>query len=163
MLHGFLMRTTNVCAGDGFPTLRICGFSRAGAKLARDVREIAMKRPTDKLALAIVAGLSLAACGPAPQPAAPLPSDALLGDWIGVEGATLKIKSGAAPGVYEISERTLDGPLAYTGNALGAAISFEENGKVKTIRAGAGDDTGLKYLAGKTNCLVIESGRGFCR
>ena len=136
-----------------------------------------MKRLAHNCSVALVTALSLASCGPAPQPPAPkieaapavapavtpLPTDAWLGDWIGVEGNTLKIENGGVPGAYTMSERTLDGPLSYTGIAQGAAISFEEKGKVKTIRAGTGDETGLKYLAGKTNCLVIEPSRGFCR
>ncbi len=90
-------------------------------------------------------------------------TDAWLGEWIGVEGNTLKIEAGDAPGVYNITEGTLDGPLTYTGTAQGDVIGMTRDGKAETIKAGTGDETGLKYLAGKTNCLVIESGRGFCR
>ena len=115
----------------------------------------------------------LAACNDAPKdvaaPAAPvvqpaaLATDAWIGDWVGVEGNTLRIEAGPAPGAYRISERTLDGPLSYDGRAAGDPIVFQETDKVRTIRAGAGAQTGLKYLAEKTNCLWIEPGRGFCR
>ncbi len=118
---------------------------------------------------------SLAACGPgaeAPPAEAPAPvtqpaaleTDAWIGDWIGVEGNSLKIAASAAPGEYKISERTLDGPLAYNGRGMGATIVFQDKDmQTRTIRPGTGDETGLKYLAGKTNCLWIETGRGFCR
>ncbi len=129
-----------------------------------------MKRPM-MLCTVLPSAVSLAACGPAKQapeataavaPAA-LPTDAWIGDWIGVEGNTLKIAATAAPGAYAITEVTLDGPLTYTGTADAAAIAFQEKDKPMTIRAGTGDETGLKYLTGKTNCLWIETGRGFCR
>jgi hypothetical protein len=129
-----------------------------------------------RISLAVGAVLALAACQPAPaktddaaQTSAvdakkPAPAtDAWLGEWVGVEGTMLKIDVGAAPGVYAITETTLDGPVAFTGTADGDVIRFERAGAAETIRAGTGEDTGLKYLAGKTNCLVIKSGEGFCR
>ncbi|MGE3866908.1 MAG: hypothetical protein AB7G04_08335 [Hyphomonadaceae bacterium] len=124
----------------------------------------------------MIAAAALAACSPPPQapssaPPAPeagvkMPApatDAWIGRWPGVEGNYLDIAAGAAPGVYAITEGTLDGVKTHVGAAQDRTIVFEENGVRKTIRAGAGGDTGLKWLADKTDCLVIESGRGFCR
>ena len=126
--------------------------------------------------LVIAAIAALGACSPPQQESAEpaLPSvqpqpetfaaDAWLGKWIGVEGNTLDIASAnGAPGLYAITEGTLDGPKTYTGNAEGDGIGFTDGDRRLTLRAGTGDETGLKYLAGKTNCLVSESGRGFCR
>lgn len=128
--------------------------------------------------LALGAVFALAACQPASdtktdETAAPATTveekkpapatDAWLGQWIGVEGTLLTIDVGASPGVYAITETTLDGPVSFAGTADGDIIRFERAGAQETIRAGTGDDTGLKYLAGKTNCLVIKSGEGFCR
>jgi hypothetical protein len=122
-----------------------------------------------------IALASLAACGPKPENKAEAPkveevapatlaTDAWLGDWIGVEGNTLKIEAGATPGNYKIAEGQLDGPITYDGRASGAEIAFtDKDGQARTIKAGAGKDTGLKYLDGKSNCLWIEAGRGFCR
>lgn len=104
------------------------------------------------------AALALAA-GKKPAPA----TDAWLGDWTGVEGTMLKIDVGAGPGVYAITETTLDGPVNFTGTADGEVIRFERAGAPESIRAGDGAATGLKYLDGKTNCLVIREGEGFCR
>ncbi len=122
----------------------------------------------------VLALLALYACSrPAPpqtqsaasstEVAVPAPADAWLGKWIGVEGNTLTIEDTGVKGVYAITEITLDGPKRYPGNAEGDHIAFVDAGKPGTITASNGDATGLKYLAGKQNCLVIENGRGFCR
>jgi hypothetical protein len=125
--------------------------------------------------IVVAACCLLGACSPKPAktesaapPAeatkkAPPATDAWLGKWIGVEGNYLQIDAGDAPGVYAITEGTLDGVLHYMGEAAGGAIAFTNAGKVEKITAVTGQDTGLKYLADKQNCLVIESGRGFCR
>ncbi|MBT9447117.1 MAG: hypothetical protein IV086_15555 [Hyphomonadaceae bacterium] len=130
-----------------------------------------------KFCTGVFAVLVLAACQPAPaaksEDAAaialaagkePAPAtDAWLGDWTGVEGTMLKIDVGAGPGVYAITETTLDGPVSFAGTADGDVIRFERAGAPETIRAGDGAATGLKYLDGKTDCLVIKDGEGFCR
>src|SRR5262245_41507554 len=85
----------------------------------------------------------------------PPPTDAWIGKWIGVEGNTLDIEAGAAPGVYAITEGTLDGEKKYIGIGKDLTIAFEDGGQAYTIRPGSGSETGLKYLFDKTNCLVI--------
>jgi hypothetical protein len=131
-----------------------------------------------KLIAATVAALALAACSPPAQTSAapsetPMvsadakkpapPTDAWIGKWIGVEGNFLDMQAGSAPGVYAITEQTLDGPKTFVGTGKDMTIEIVDGGKTLAIHAGSGDDTGLKYLAGKTDCLIIESGRGFCR
>jgi len=94
---------------------------------------------------------------------AALPTDAWTGKWIGVEGLALDIQPGDGPGKYALAVTLLDGTSNYEGTAAGETISFTREGKTETIRKATGDETGLKYLAGKTNCLMIRSGEGFCR
>lgn len=124
-----------------------------GAVLALSACQPAPAAKRDEATTAATAG------GKRPAPA----TDAWLGQWVGVEGTLLTIDVGPSPGVYAITETTLDGPVSFTGTGDGDIIRFERDGAQETIRAGDGADTGLKYLAGKTNCLVIRSGEGFCR
>jgi hypothetical protein len=51
----------------------------------------------------------------------------------------------------------------YRGTATGESISFERNGKAETIRSGNGQQTEMKWLADKRNCLVIRLGEASCR
>ena len=37
------------------------------------------------------------------------------------------------------------------------------DGRAESIAATTGDETGMKWLAGKTNCLTIKVGEGYCR
>lgn len=124
----------------------------------------------------IAAALALSACSqPAPPeaentpaaepaPVAALPTDSWVQKWTGVEGTSLTISKTAMAGAYHIEEVTLDGPKTFAGTAEGDQINFVDGGKLYTITAGNGADTGMKYLATKSDCLVVEFGsRGFCR
>lgn len=122
---------------------------------------------------AVVAAVALAACSPAPPadpaPLSPapvepsLPTDAWVGQWTGVEGTFLRIERGDVSGNYTLTEGTLDGVVTFEGRAEGDAIVFDRDGVAEAIRAGDGAATGLKWLDGKTDCLVIREGEGFCR
>ena len=91
------------------------------------------------------------------------PVDAWTGKWTGVEGLALTIAPGESPETRKLTISLLDGTNSYAGTVKGDTITFERAGQTETIRAGTGAETGLKYLAGKQNCLVIKSGEGFCR
>lgn len=95
--------------------------------------------------------------------AASLPTDQWIGKWVGVEGLALEIAPGPDAGQYALKVTLLDGPANFVGTAAGDAIRFTRDGKAAVIRKASGDETGLKYLAGKTDCLMIEKGEGFCR
>jgi hypothetical protein len=84
-----------------------------------------------------------------------------LGKWDGPEGTFLEI-SRDAPG-FKITIRNLDGPRTFTGTPRNDGLTFTRDGKTETIRAGNGEDTGMKWLLDKKNCLVIEKGEGYCR
>lgn len=90
-------------------------------------------------------------------------TDGWVGKWAGPEGLVLDVAKAAAPGSYDLKVTLLDGTDNYTGTADGDAIRFTRDGVEERIRAGTGDETGLKYLAGKQNCLIIKPGEGFCR
>lgn len=94
---------------------------------------------------------------------AALPTDAWVGKWIGVEGLILDIQPAGERGRYVLSVTLLDGTKSYEGSADGEAIRFTRDGRPESIRAATGDQTGLKWLAGKQNCLMIQQGEGFCR
>jgi hypothetical protein len=59
--------------------------------------------------------------------------------------------------------KDLDAALTFKGVAAGDRIEFERDRMPESLRATNGDETGMKWLAGKTNCLTIKPGEGFCR
>ena len=135
-------------------------------------------------ALALLAAAVLTACsGPAPDtssdgnmtsagsverkvaaPASvPTPRD-YTGRWIGVEGMVLDIAHAGAPGHYDLTMQwDLDNKGTFDGTINGRTITFVRNDVVETLRPTDGDATGLKYLAGKTDCLTVKPGEGYCR
>ncbi|WP_343528694.1 hypothetical protein [Sphingomonas sp.] len=87
-----------------------------------------------------------------------------VGRWIGVEGMYLDVKHSAVPGRYRLEMQwDLDHKGEFKGDAVGDSIVFERNGVRETLRPTDGDATGLKYLAGKTRCLTVKTGEGYCR
>jgi len=92
-----------------------------------------------------------------------LPTDAWVGRWIGVEGLVLDIQPAGELGRYVLSVTLLDGTKSYDGTADGDMIRFTRDGRPESIRAATGAQTGLKWLAEKQNCLMIQQGEGFCR
>jgi hypothetical protein len=88
-------------------------------------------------------------------------TDAWIGRWTGPEGTYVEV-TGAA-GAYEIIVMNLDGARTFTGAAQGDEIAFERDGAAESLRATDGNETGMKWLAGKTNCLTVKPGEGYCR
>ncbi len=97
-------------------------------------------------------------------PAAPSTKiSALEGTWPGVEGTSLKItKQGEK---YKVEITGLDKRTeSFDGTAKGDAIEFTRKGKVETIKAATAEETGMKWLQGEKNCVVITKGsEGYCR
>lgn len=89
-------------------------------------------------------------------------ADTLVGTWPGVEGTYLKVdKKGEK---YEIEIKNLDGSKKYEGTAKGDVIEFSRNGKTETIKAATAEETGMKWLKGEKNCVVITKGsEGYCK
>ncbi|KTT73548.1 hypothetical protein [Sphingomonas endophytica] len=131
----------------------------------------------------IAAPLALAACAqPAPSPSAtpsarvddapvvrPNPADAAateeryLGRWIGVEGMFLNVTRRQGGGVAMEMQWDLDHRGTFDGSVTAEGLRFVRNGVAETAVPGAGDATGLKWLAGKKDCLIVKPGEGYCR
>jgi len=88
-------------------------------------------------------------------------TDQWLGKWIGPEGTFLVLGRNGANYVLDI--HSLDGPATYQGTSAGDHIEFQRDGKTESLHAGSGQDTGMKWLLDKKNCLIIRTGEGFCR
>ncbi len=104
---------------------------------------------------------SVPASPPKTPAGASRPTDVWLGQWIGPEGTYLLLSRNGEK--YVVKIQSLDGPATYDGVASGEKIQFERQGKTEFIRAGKGEETGMKWLLEKKNCLIIRTGEGFCR
>jgi hypothetical protein len=89
-------------------------------------------------------------------------ADQLVGHWPGAEGSSLKVEKKGEK--YEIEIKNLDGSKKYEGTAKGEVIEFSRNGKTETIKAATAEETGMKWLKGEKNCVVITKGsEGYCK
>ena len=88
-----------------------------------------------------------------------------IGKWDGPEGTYLMLSraSSAKNDKYLIEIRDLDGSKTFEGVPSGDRILFTRNGNAESIRAGDGEQAGMKWLLDKKECLVIKHGEGFCR
>ena len=85
------------------------------------------------------------------------------GKWTGVEGMYVTITA-AEPGKYKLDMQSdLDTKGTYDGTDSDGGITFTRGGETLTLAASTGDATGLKYLAGKQDCLKVKDGEGYCR
>ncbi len=85
------------------------------------------------------------------------------GKWTGVEGMFVTITPGA-PGQYKLEMQSdLDTKGSYDGTDSEHGIKFKRGAEELSLRRGSGDETGLKYLAGKKECLIVKDGEGYCR
>lgn len=102
----------------------------------------------------------------APEPAATAKLEAdYLGKWIGVEGMVLDVKKRAGGGVTLDMVWGLD-PAdkgSFPGSVTAEGLRFTRNGKDEVLVPSDGDATGLKWLAGKKDCLTVKTGEGYCR
>jgi hypothetical protein len=127
----------------------------------------------DASAPADVAAHDRAALPPAPpppdlEPAEPVANDlssaladGWVGEWRGPEGTSLRIAKQEVG--YQLLVTGLDGKREFHGLAADDVLEFERDGVVETLRAGDGEATGMKWLAGKRDCLVVKAGEGYCR
>lgn len=86
-----------------------------------------------------------------------------LGRWTGVEGMYLDIATKHGGGVRVQMQWDLDHSGTFDGSVTAEGLRFMRDGVAETAVPGNGDATGLKYLAGKQECLVVKPGEGYCR
>jgi hypothetical protein len=110
----------------------------------------------------LVTGTSSASPSPEIPPAGgSVSAEKWLGKWNGPEGTFLLLSRNGNR--YLVKIQSLDGLDGYEGVATADGIRFPRNGKTESIHAGNGEDTGMKWLLDKKNCLIIKYGEGFCR
>ena len=85
------------------------------------------------------------------------------GKWTGPEGTALTITQLGVTNNYTVTVQNLDGPKDFPGTATADGITFTRDGKTLTIHHGSGADTGMKWLADKKDCLVVDANEGYCR
>jgi hypothetical protein len=103
----------------------------------------------------------------APAPAGPAPatidSASWAGKWTGPEGMYLTVTPGSDGKITLEMQSDLDTKATYKGTATADGISFKRGEETLTLKQSTGDQTGLKYLADKKDCLMVKSGEGYCR
>ncbi len=135
---------------------------------AADSRPAASPTPT---ASPVVPASPTPAQTASPTPAASPSGDAktdgkavenLIGKWNGPEGTFLEVTK--KDGKFAIAIKDLDKVSNFEGTAKGDVIEFSREGKTETIRAATGEETGMKYMADKKDCVVVTKGsEGFCK
>lgn len=105
---------------------------------------------------------SAAPTAPPAAVAPPPASDQWIGQWNGPEGTYLSITG--EQGHYDVTIRNLDGARTFAGTAAGGdRIEFERDGQTEVLRASNGEQTGMKWLSTKKDCLTVRAGEGYCR
>lgn len=100
------------------------------------------------------------------DPKAPAASNkiaALEGIWPGVEGTSLTVTKNGEK--YKVEIKGLDKKVeSFEGTAKGDTIEFKRKDKVETIKSATAEETGMKWLQGEKNCVVITKGsEGYCK
>jgi len=90
-------------------------------------------------------------------------TSAFTGKWTGPEGTSLTITPQGVGGHYTVTVTNLDGPRTFQGEATADGIAFTRDGRTLTIHKGSGADTGMKWLADKNDCVVVDANEGYCR
>lgn len=95
----------------------------------------------------------------------------LTGKWDGPEGTYLSVteKMGTdgkqqMPRKFEVEIKDLDKAEKFEGTAKNGTIEFTREGKIETLKAATGPETGMKWLEKETDCVVVtKPGEGFCK
>lgn len=88
---------------------------------------------------------------------------AFAGRWTGPEGTWLEVFP-ASDSTFTLTFMNMDKDLTQVnGKAVDGQIVFDRNGKTDTLRSATGDETGMKWLAGKLSCVRVGTGEGYCK
>lgn len=88
---------------------------------------------------------------------------ALAGRWTGPEGTWLEVFP-ASDTAFNLTFHNMDNNITQvTGRPVGDKLVFDRKGKTDTLSKATGDQTGMKWLAGKTNCVRVNEGEGYCK
>lgn len=85
------------------------------------------------------------------------------GRWTGVEGMYLDIEPTTPENYRLVMQYDLENKGEFVGRDSEHGIKFTRGTDNLSLRRGSGDETGLKYLAGKRECLIVKEGEGYCR
>lgn len=100
---------------------------------------------------------------PTPRPSTATAARDYAGRWIGVEGTYLNVTP-TGPNTASLEmQYDLDNKGTYPASVTPEGLRFTRNGETLLLRPSDGDATGLKWLAGKKDCLTVRSGEGYCR
>ena len=93
----------------------------------------------------------------------PADNERYAGRWIGVEGTFMNVTP-RGDGRFDIEmQYDLDHRAKVVGYSTGDGLAIPRGGELLVARPSNGDATGLKWLAGKTDCLTVKPGEGYCR
>src|SRR5215218_863344 len=108
---------------------------------------------------------------PVTSPATPIADDKkaaaekLVGRWTGPEGTYLNVteKPATTTGkdvakMFTVEIKNLDKAETFEGTAKGDVIEFTRKGKVESVKAATGTETGMKGFEKETNCVVVTKG-----
>lgn len=122
--------------------------------------------PSDSAANASESAVAEVAAPVAPQSASAAASTAsqpaYAGRWTGVEGTYMTITQTSGD-AYEVVIADLDGPKTFPGTLKPDGLHIVRNGSPLVIVPGDGEATGMKWLAEKSDCLVVTANEGYCR
>lgn len=87
-----------------------------------------------------------------------------VGKWTGPEGLVMEVKPKTGGGVTIANQWTLDDKGSFDGSVTAEGLRFIRNGEAVTATPSDGAATGMKWLAGKKDCLTVKAGsEGYCR
>jgi len=104
---------------------------------------------------------SLMASATASDVSSRVEANAYVGRWTGPEGTEMTITPEGER--FDVVIRNLDGARDFTGALRADGLHVDRDGKTLVIHPGDGEATGMKWLADKQDCLIVDANEGYCR